>query len=178
MAELATIARPYAEAVFELASQTNSLDNWSNVLARMAQAAMDPVVTPLIGNPRISSAQLVDLFMGLGGEEVADGRNFVAALAEHGRLAALPQLRDQFEELKNAREGVIEADIATAFPLSQAELDSLVGGLERRFKRKVHPTVHADETLIGGVRIRVGDEVIDSSVRARLAAMRSALTAP
>jgi F-type H+-transporting ATPase subunit delta len=178
MAEPATVARPYAEAVFELASQTHALDQWSAALARLAQAAVDPAVTPLIGNPRITDAQLVDLFMGIGGEEIGGVRKFLAALAENGRLAALPQLREQFEELKNASEGVVEAEIATAFPLSQADLDGLVAGLERRFKRKVNTSVRVDESLIGGVRIRVGDEVIDSSVRGRLAAMRSALTAP
>jgi F-type H+-transporting ATPase subunit delta len=178
MAEPATIARPYAEAVFELASQADALDQWSAMLSRLAQAVVDPAVTPLIGNPRVSDAQLVDLFLSLGGEEVAGERKFLATLAENGRLAALPQLREQFEELKNDREGVVDAEIATAFPLSQADLDGLVAGLERRFKRKVNPTVHADESLIGGVRIRVGDEVIDSSVRGRLAAMRYALTAP
>jgi F-type H+-transporting ATPase subunit delta len=178
MAELATIARPYAEAVFELASQSGSLDKWSAMLSRLAQAAVHPSVTPLIGNPRVSDAQLVDLFMSLGGEEVSGARNFVAALAENRRLAALPQLRELFEALKNTREGVVEAEIATAFPLSQADLDGLISGLERRFKRRVQPSVHTDESLIGGVRIRVGDEVIDSSVRGRLAAMSSALTAP
>jgi len=177
MAELATIARPYAEAVFDLAAQTNSLDGWSAALARLAQLAMDPGVRSLIGNPRVTDGQLADLFMSQGGESVSGARNFVATLAENGRLGVLPQVRELFEELKNERQGVVDAEIATAFPLSDADLGAVVTGLERRFKRKVHPSVRVDDNLIGGVRIRVGDEVIDGSVRAKLAAMSSALTA-
>ena len=90
----------------------------------------------------------------------------------------LPVVRDRFEELKNEHEGIVDADIATAFPLSEPDLGTLVSALERRFKRKVHPSVRVDDSLIGGVRIHVGDEVIDGSVRGKLAAMNSALIAP
>jgi len=177
MAEPATLARPYAEAVFELAQQTGTLDQWSGALSRLAALSADPSVKPLIGNPRVTEAQLVDLFVSSGGEDVSLARNFLATLADNGRLNVLPQVHELFEDLKNQREGVVEADITTAFPLDDAELAGLVGGLERRFKRKVQTSVRVDDSLIGGVRIKVGDEVIDSSVRGKLAAMSSALAA-
>ncbi len=175
MAELTTIARPYAEAVFGLADHAGTLALWSGVLDRLAVAAADPALVPLIGNPRVSDAQRVELFMSVAGSDSAEVRQFVAMLAENGRLQTLPQVREVYELLKNEREGTIEADIATAFPLSGDDLAIVVAGLEKRFSRKVQPHVHVDESLIGGVRIAVGDEVIESSVRGRLAAMRSSL---
>jgi F-type H+-transporting ATPase subunit delta len=175
MAELITIARPYAEAVFALADRAGTLAVWSGVLERLALAAADPAVGPVLGNPRIGDAQRVDLFLSIAGADTPEVRNFVAALAANGRLEALPQVREVFEALKNEREGTVEADIATAFPLGADDLATVVAGLEKRFGRKVQPSVRVDTSLIGGVRIAVGDEVIESSVRGRLAAMRSAL---
>jgi F-type H+-transporting ATPase subunit delta len=97
-------------------------------------------------------------------------------LIENGRLATLPEIRELYEELKNAREGVVEALITSAYPLDSGQLSTLVAELEQRFKRKVRPQVNVDAALIGGVRMQVGDEVIDGSVRGKLAAMAVALT--
>ena len=176
MAEVTTIARPYAEAAFSLADQSGSLAKWSALLGRMAQVSADPAVQSLLGNPKVTDAQLVELFMSIGGTDVVEGRSFAKTLAENGRLAALPQIHELFEQLKNEREGVVDADIASAFALGEADLAGIVPALEKRFKRKIQPHVRIDPELIGGVRITVGDEVIDSSIRGRLAAMQNSLT--
>jgi F-type H+-transporting ATPase subunit delta len=177
MAEVATIARPYAEAAFSLADSTGKLAEWSSVLGQMAQVAADPVVRKLIDDPHMGAERLYGLFMSLAqGNMFGEAQNFVRLLIENHRVALLPEIHAQFETLKNQREGVVEAEIATAFSLDQAQLASLVADLERRFKRKINPRVTVDPELIGGVRIAVGDEVIDGSVRGKLAAMAAGLS--
>ena len=176
MAELASIARPYAEAVFDLADRSGKLADWSRTLAAMAGTAADSQVKALFTNPKVSPTELVELFVSAQQEAPgAEARNLLQVLAENRRLEALPQVRDAFERLKNERESTVEAHITTAFALSDFELGQLVADLERRFKRKVQPVVTVDPELIGGVRVAVGDEVIDGSVRGKLAAMSSAL---
>jgi F-type H+-transporting ATPase subunit delta len=176
MAEIATLARPYAEAVFKLADETGRLDDWSGWLATLAAVAENPDVRGCLGNPQVSAPQLVALVLaGFGAEPPAEPRNLVELLVRNRRLELAPEIRDQFESLKLEREGVIDARVESAFPLDQAELAALVAGLERRFKRKIRPQVRVAPELIGGARITVGDEVIDGSVRAKLAAMASAI---
>lgn len=174
MAEVATIARPYAEAVFALADKAGTLAVWSESLARLAAIAQAPEVVQLIGNPKVSSAQLADLFSA-GDDLPAEARGLVAALTENKRLQALASIAAQFEALKAEREGAVDAQIASAYPLEGAELASLVADLERRFKRKVRPHVKVDQSLIGGALVRVGDQVIDGSIRGKLDAMRNGL---
>ena len=176
MAEVATLARPYAEAVFDLADQSNSLAEWAPVLATMAQFAAQPEVRAFIANPNLGAKPLYTLFVSLCGDDLStEARDFVRVLIANDRLALLPEIHAQFVELKNAREGLVQADIRSAFPLNNAQVSSLVADLERRFKRRVHPRVTTDKELIGGVRIAVGDEVIDGSVRGRLEEMAVAL---
>ena len=176
MAETATIARPYAEAVFGLADKANALGTWAPLLADMARYAAHPEVQACIANPNLGAKPLYTLFVSLCGDELSeDARNFVRVLIANDRLALLPQIHAQFVELKDAREGMVTANIRSAFPLSNAQLSSLVADLERRFKRRAHPRVTIDKELIGGVRVAVGDEVIDSSVRGRLDEMAAAL---
>lgn len=174
MAEVATIARPYAEAVFALADKAGTLAVWSEALARLASIAQAPEVVQLLGNPKVSSAQLADLFTAAG-ELPSEAAGLVQALTENKRLEALAAIAEQFEALKAAREGAVDAEIASAYALEGAELASLVADLERRFKRKVRPHVSVDQSLIGGALIRVGDQVIDGSVRGKLEAMRNGL---
>lgn len=175
MAEIATIARPYAEAAFELADQAGALAAWSGALANLAAAAREPAVQELLGNPLVTTRQLVDMLGSVAGEASAEMRNFVQALAENKRLEALPEVQSQFEQLRAEREGTIEATIESAFPLDEGSLATLVADLERRFKRKVKPEVSVDAELIGGARITVGDQVIDGSVRGKLQAMAAGL---
>jgi len=176
MAENATIARPYAEAIFALADTGGVLGRWTQTLAVMAEVAANPELRAATGNPNLSADQVYGLFAGACGDLATEAQNLVRVLIENGRLATLPEIRDIYEELKNAREGVVEALITSAYPLDSGQLSTLVAGLEQRFKRKVRPQVKVDAALIGGVRMQVGDEVIDGSVRGRLAVMAVALT--
>jgi F-type H+-transporting ATPase subunit delta len=173
--ETATIARPYADAVFKLADSEGKLGDWSRLLGRLAAIASDPNVTPLLGDPKVTSEQLYDLIAAAAGDLPPAAQSFVRVLIENGRVQVLPEVADLFESLKNEREGVVEATIESAFPLEDAQRKELVEGLERRFERRVQPSVVVNQDLIGGVRIAVGDEVIDSSVRGRLNSMAIAL---
>jgi F-type H+-transporting ATPase subunit delta len=176
MAENVTIARPYAEAIFALADTGGALGRWSQTLAVMAAVAANPELRAATGDPNLSADQIYGLFAGACGDLATEAQNLVRVLIENGRLATLPEIRELYEELKNAREGVVEALITSAYPLDSGQLSTLVAELEQRFKRKVRPQVNVDAALIGGVRMQVGDEVIDGSVRGKLAAMAVALT--
>jgi len=176
MAENATLARPYAQAVFDLADKGGVLARWSEALASMARVASHPEMRAWIANPKLSPRQVYDLFISLCPEDLpAELRNFVRLLIANDRLSLFAEIREQFIELKNRREGVVEAEIRTAFRLDNAQLSALVADLERRFKRRVQPRVAVEKELIGGVRIAVGDEVIDGSVRGKLEEMAAAL---
>ena len=177
MAEISTIARPYAEAAFMQADRANALEVWSKALARLALIAADADARQAVGNPRLTDEQRYALFASVAGELSAEAQNFLRLLVANGRLDALPQISEQFDTRKNEREGVVDAQIVSALPLDAAQLAGLVADLEKRFKRKVNPVASVDASLIGGVRVAVGDEVIDGSVRGKLAAMSTGLLA-
>ncbi|MEJ2174231.1 MAG: F0F1 ATP synthase subunit delta [bacterium] len=178
MAEPSTIARPYAQAAFKLADDGGKLAEWSAALAMLAEVAENDRVRAAMDDPNLSAAKVAGIFLSiLGGKLSGDAENFVRVMAENRRLGLLAEVRTQFEALKNVREGVIEADLQTAFELSEAQLDGLVSALEKRTGRKVKAQVHVDKTLVGGVRIVMGDKVIDGSARAQLGALESALKA-
>lgn len=177
MAELATIARPYAEALFRVA-QAGDLAAWSGPVSEMAQIAANTDFQALANNPKVSEQQLVEALLGLLKSPVgAEAKNFIAMLVENGRLGLLPEIAAQFQALKNAGEGAADARISSAFALSESQVKDLVAALEQKFGRKLNPSVIVDDTLIGGVRVVVGDEVLDTSVRAKLQQMHVALTA-
>ena len=176
MAETITIARPYAEAVFQLADKAGELAKWSDTLASMAGIAANPDMLEAMGNPRLTADQLYGIFASLAGEAMfVQSQNLVRVLIENRRLSLVPEIRDLFDDLKNEREGVVEAQITSAFPLEGAALAQLVADLEKRFKRRIQPVVSVDPELIGGACVQVGDEVIDGSVRGKLASMVVAL---
>jgi F-type H+-transporting ATPase subunit delta len=176
MAENTTIARPYAEAAFALADAGGALAPWAQALEVLAEVVAHPEVRAAIGNPRVTEEQVYGLLASISGDALsADVQKFLRVLIENGRLEAQPEMRDLYQELKNEREGVVDAEVTSAFELDAAQLSELVAQLERRFKRKVKPVVAVDKGLIGGVRVKIGDEVIDSTVRGQLAAMEAAL---
>lgn len=176
MAEPATIARPYAEAVFAIADESERRAEWSAMLAALAAVVADPRVRAAIADPNRSAAQAAGLVIGiLAGRLTGEAENFVRVLAENGRLELLPHIRAQYEALRNEREGVLEAEIQSAFALEATALADLVARLEKKTGRKVKASVRLDPELIGGARIVLGDRVIDGSVRAQLAALEAAL---
>ena len=177
MAELATVARPYAEALFRVAQQGN-MAAWSELVSELAQVGANPDVQAFAANPNVTARDLVATLTSLVKSPVTpEAANFLTMLAENGRISLLPQIGAQFQELKNAQAGAADADIASAFALSDAQVAELVSVLEKKFGRKLNPTVSVDPSLIGGVRVLVGDEVLDTSVRARLQQMHAALVA-
>ncbi|MDA8259599.1 MAG: F0F1 ATP synthase subunit delta [Betaproteobacteria bacterium] len=180
MAENVTLARPYAEAAYQLAKSGNALAAWSDVLSRLSAVAARPEMEECIGNPRLSPVQLAQLCLDVVVGDAksglsADQQNFIRVLANNDRLIVLPEIAELFNELKHGHEGVKDAEITSAFALDDATLKTLVADLERKFDCKIQATVKVDAELIGGVRIAVGDEVIDASVRGKLAAMATAL---
>jgi F-type H+-transporting ATPase subunit delta len=178
MAEPITIARPYAEAVFRLADDAGRLAEWSAMLSALAQVSVDERVRAAMGDPNLPAARVAGLFISiLSGRLSGECENLVSVLADNHRLALLAEIRTQYEALKNEREGVVEAEIQTAFDLEPAQLSDLTARLEKHTGRKVRVSVNIDKELIGGVRVLFGDQVIDASVRAQLAALQSALKA-
>jgi F-type H+-transporting ATPase subunit delta len=178
MAEPSTVARPYAEAAFRLADAASGLGKWSEMLAALALVAEDERVRAAVADPKLSDAQAAGVFIGvLSGRLNAEADNFLRVLAENGRLGLLPEIRAQFEALKNEREGVLEAEVHSAFELSDAQLADLVQRLEKKTGRKVKAKLEIRKDLIAGVRIVLGDKVIDASARAQLSALETALKA-
>ena len=178
MAEPSTVARPYAEAAFRLADAPNALGKWSETIGALAMVAQDARVQAAVADPNLTEAKVAGLFISiLAGRLDAEGENFVRVLAENRRLELLPQIREQFEVLKNEREGVVEAEVHSAFELTEAQVSDLVQRLEGKTGRKVRTTVHINKDLIAGVRIVLGDKVIDGSARAQLGALETALKA-
>ncbi len=180
MAEISTIARPYAEALFRVALEDggDALAGWTETVGNLSAVAADPDMQRLIGDPRITPEQLYDVFAGAyGAKPAAKVENFLRMLIDNDRLAVLPEIGRQFARLVDAQQGTAQADISSAFPMSDAEVGALVGALEKKFDIKLKPTVTIDEGLIGGVRVVVGDRVLDTSVRSQLDAMKAALLA-
>jgi F-type H+-transporting ATPase subunit delta len=182
MAEIATIARPYAEALFKAnASDGGGVEVVPQVNA-LGAVARDPVLRRFADNPKVSAEQIFNVMADVVGRKgvVLRGstQNFLRTVIANGRIDALPEIASQFQSLVNDARGVSDATIVSAFPLDQAQVDALLATLASRFgNRRLNATVKVDPDLIGGVRVVVGDEVLDTSVRARLESMKAALTA-
>lgn len=175
MAESLTIARPYAEAAFKLARELDQLPAWSDALSRLATVAGTDVARELVSNPGVSDDRLAILLADVAGELSAEQRNFVQVLATNERFPVMGEIASQFEILRHAHEGVLDAHVGSAYPLTDEQLGEIVATLEARFGRKVQATVKVEPALIGGVSIRIGDEVMDASVRGKLAKLAGAL---
>ncbi|GEK73444.1 MULTISPECIES: F0F1 ATP synthase subunit delta [Halomonas] len=179
MAELSTVARPYAKAAFEHAVGRKALEDWSGMLTTVAHVVEDDDMRRrVLGNPRLSSAQKVDAIVEICGDAVVDDvRNFLRLVGQQGRLTALPVIAEQFELLKAQEEKRMDVDIVSAFPLDEAQQDKLASALAKRLNREISITTQVDSTLLGGVILRAGDTVIDGSVRGRLNRLHEALSA-
>jgi F-type H+-transporting ATPase subunit delta len=176
MAELATIARPYAEALFN--SSGNDLAGTSQWLDALAAVAGQPQLLQFAGNPKVGNQQVFDVVTDVVRVQLpTPAQNFLRTVIDNGRLEAMPEIARQFREMVNAQSGSSDAVVYSAFPISQEQLGSVAQALEKRFRRKLNLTVQEDPSLIGGIRVVVGDEVLDTSVRARLEQMKVALTA-
>jgi F-type H+-transporting ATPase subunit delta len=169
MAELSTIARPYAVAAYKLAKDQKALAKWSEMLGFAAAVATDANMQTLINDPKVLASDLQATFLKVCGDKLNEGaQNLIKLLVEYGRLSVLPAITSAFEALKAQDEGVLEAQIIAAAKLSAAETKDLVKRLEAKFGKKVEATVSIDADIIGGIKIIVGDTVIDASVKNQL----------
>jgi F-type H+-transporting ATPase subunit delta len=176
MAELATIARPYADALFKAAkADLNAAAVWVDEIAAIAS---DAALQQFADNPKTTSDQVFDVISGIVKTSLdAHAKNFLRMVIENGRLSVLPEIAAQFRALKNAQSGSSDAVVYSAFPVEGAALADVSAALEKRFGRKLNVSVELEPGLIGGIRVVVGDEVLDASVKARLEQMKVALTA-
>ena len=176
MAEIATIARPYAEALFK--ATASDLDGTAVWVDELAAIAVNSQLIQFADNPRVTVDQVFEVVAGVAKSVLPDAaKNFLRMVIENGRLAALPEIATQFRALKNARSGSSDATVFSAFAIDADALANVSSALEKRFGRKLNLTVALQPELIGGIRVVVGDEVLDTSIKARLEHMKSALTA-
>jgi F-type H+-transporting ATPase subunit delta len=176
MAEIATIARPYAEALSKAAgAQAPAL---AAEVAALAAVTSEPQLRLFADNPTTTADQVQDIVLSVLGAPVsAQASNFLRTVLDNGRLSALPEIAAQFQALVDARSGISQARIESAYPIDAIQLTDVVATLEQRFGRKLEASVVVRPELIGGIRVVVGDEVLDTSVKARLEQMKVALTA-
>jgi F-type H+-transporting ATPase subunit delta len=178
MAELHTLARPYAKAVFELAREAKALPHWSQMLKTLAGAMAEPKVAALLANPRLSRDDVAAVLTSALGDKLdAQGRNFVGLLTEYGRLKALPAIAEEFEALRAAAERRVEVEITTAVAVAAPQQQALLDALRKRLERELQVSWKTDAALVAGAVIRAGDLVIDGSVSGELAQLRQAVVA-
>lgn len=176
MAEYATLARPYGNAVFAFAKSADALPRWSRLLGTLSAALAEPEVRVLVESPDLPAAQKAERLAALCGEVVdAAGKRFLQALARNGRLPLLAEVRRHFEELKAQEERVLEVEVRSALPLTDAQAEELKAAMKARFNKQVRLSSEVQAGLIGGAVIRAGDKVIDGSVRGRLDGLGEAL---
>ena len=176
MSESSNIARPYAQAVFELARDSGRFDEWSDSLKSLCEIVEHPDIGAMINDPRITREQILDVMLEIGGDGFDEQTgNLVRILGHYRRLAAIPMIARQYESLRAQEEGIIEAELETAFEIEDEQRSSLVAALQKRLGRKVRLTSNVNPDLLGGVVVRAGDWVIDGSVRARLDKLSSSL---
>lgn len=176
MAESVTIARPYAEALFRAAKESGNLAKWSEQVALLGQVAANAEARAAISDPNVAAPQLVDLFRSACGTAVdTELSNFIQLLSNNDRLGLLPEIAGLYESYKQAEEGTKQAEIVSAFPIDDNQVKALVPQLEAVFKSKLEATVSVDPALIGGIKVIVGDQMLDVSVRGKLDAMATAL---
>lgn len=171
-----TLARPYAKAAFEFASAAGKTDTWSKMLNLAAIAVEVPEVEALLNDPRLSSESKLQGLVRLLGDDVDEAfRNYVQTLGENNRLSVLPTVWELYEDIKAQAEKTLEAEVETAFELSNEQLQTLAAALSKRLDRTVNLQQAVNPALIGGVLIRAGDVVVDGSVRGKLSQLAESL---
>lgn len=174
--EATTIARPYAEAIFNRAVETDKLDLWSDMLQLLTAAVRDPALAGLIASPKLDKSQMTELMLDIGGSRLSDeGQNLVRLLVKNGRLALLPEIASVFEQRKAAHHGTLDVHVRSAFALQPAQEQQLAEVLSRKLGREIRITSEQDPELIGGLRLRAGDLVIDGSVSGQLGKLANEL---
>lgn len=178
MAELNTVARPYTKAAFEHALAKNTLDQWSEMLATTAVVAQDPTMRRVLSNPAQTSEQKAEAMIDVCQEQMTpEAKNFISLLAENQRLALLPEISAQFEQLKANQQKSVDINVTTAFDLGEQQQQKLTQALSTKLGCEVSLTSEVDKSIIGGVIVRTDDLVIDGSIRARLEKLAEALSA-
>ncbi len=178
MAELATIARPYANASFDLAKRENSLDQWSRMLETLDGVTQNPTVKVFLDSPDLPASAKAYRLAELCGDELDDrGKKFLQALADHDRLPLIVEIREQFEQLRAEEERSLDVEVVSAFALSEAQSQQLAQALNTKFAKDITIATRVDKGLIGGAIVRAGDVVIDGSIRGKLNKLAETLTA-
>ena len=176
MSELATLARPYAAAVFKRAKETQSTATWSKSLAFMSAVLKNDDISVVVDNPKVNKERLSALMLDICQGHVNDeNENFLKLLVHNNRLSLVPAIARLFEAYKAEDEGYVEVDVLTAYALSKDAKQTFTATLEKTLGKKIHMNVTVDKSLIGGVLVRAGDRVIDGSIRGRLQHMQKAL---
>ncbi len=176
MAEITTIARPYAQAVFELAKSEGNFAGWSDTVQLLAAIAVDPQAAELVESPTLTADRKADLLLSIVGDKLNDeGKNFVRLLADSQRLTALPEIASLYEEMRNEAEGAVDAELITARPVTDEQKAKVTTALKERLGREIHLQCKTDESLLGGAIIRAGDLVIDGSARGKLSRLANTL---
>ncbi len=171
-----TIARPYAEAIFARAVETEKLDLWSDMLKLLSAVVVDPALDALIGSPKLDKIQLTELMLEIGGGRLSDeGQNLVKLLTANDRLAVVPEIANLFEVRKAEHQGSIDVRVVSAYAMKPAQETHLAEALKTKLGREVRITSEKDPALIGGFRLRAGDMVIDGSVSGQLSQLANEL---
>lgn len=178
MAELLTLARPYAKAAFAFASEQGATDNWSNALQMLSAAVQDEAFSAYLNRPELTPAEQVSVFAKvLGEKQTQEVSNFLTLLADNARLALLPEIEAEYELLKSQNNNTVDVVIESAFPMTSVQEQLLTHALEKKFNAAVNVSVEVNPALIAGVVIRAGDQVIDDSALNKLEKMRTRLLA-
>jgi F-type H+-transporting ATPase subunit delta len=178
MSELSTLARPYAAAVFKRASESDSAEQWSQMLAFIAAVVKDKDISTIAENPKISTARLTQLLLDIcQGQLTSEGENFLKLLVQNDRLTLAPQISSLYEIHKADAEGYVDVDVKAAYAFTKEEQKKLTSALERTLNKKVRLSVSMDKSLIGGFLAKAGDRVIDGSIKGRLQHMQKTLKA-
>jgi F-type H+-transporting ATPase subunit delta len=169
MAELSTLARPYAEAAFKRAKEANASQAWSDSLMFLSVVAKDEALSAIIKNPRVSKPNTAQLMLDICQDQIHDeAKNLLKVLIENDKLPLLPQISVMYEQCRADDEGYINVDLLSAYSLTKAEQSKYVAMLEKLLNKKVNASVSVDKSLIGGILAKAGDKVIDGSVRGQL----------